>query len=375
MATPRKITRAFAVLLMRDIEAGIRAAVAAGHPPPPVELKYVDGLSRAGAIALTRWAAGIPEIAKAAANRSHPQYDLIAAMRDVVNHFAVDHPARPDGSPEPWHEPISEPLLSFALGYRSSIDASELSPGEARTLIDYAVTRDDLAAARLDKAHPQHQAVSAEISALFERAAQHAAAPAPSSPANGSGNNPEAGMTQDEAQTRADELGRALHSRTLSAIVKNKIIGELGDLYGAFPQVKPFTTAGMRRDEIEAMRADPVRYMPHLTGNEEAIRLTEGLLDGHFRGSARYAARDQLAAALEAGSRPQPARTIAPARTGPIPPAQLRGMLAGLTGVARAAKLTELFGPPDAAPAGGNGASADAGGAPAAPAAPGAEAA
>jgi hypothetical protein len=172
--------------VVRDIEAGIRAAIAAGHPAPPFELKYLDGLSRAEAAALTECAAGIPEIGRALCDRRHPQHAEITAMRDLVTHFSTAHPARADGSPEPWAEPISEPLLSFAMGWRTSIDPAELSPAEAGAMLAYSAVRGNLAAARLDGKHPQHAAVQAEIEALAARAAE-VRAPAPEGSAGQTG--------------------------------------------------------------------------------------------------------------------------------------------------------------------------------------------
>jgi hypothetical protein len=342
---PRKISRAYTALLLRDLDAGIRAAAAAGHPALPVELRYADGLSRSEAAALVRWAQTTPAIGAALRDRRHPQHREIAAMRELVQHFATDHPARPDGSPEPWQEEISEPLLSYAMGYRSSIDAAELSPAEAASMLDYSLARGDLAAARFDRKHPQHEAIKTELAALAERATAQQQ-PAAVQPPYGS-TQETSSMTREDAQARADELAAAMYSRTLSPIVKNRIADELAELHAANPGLAPFTTAGMRPDEIAALRSNPVRYMPHLTGNEDAARLTEGLAEGHFRGSARFAAREQLAnvltaqgAATTASSSGTPGR-----RTGPMPVAELRESLKGLTGSARTAKLTELFGP------------------------------
>ncbi len=285
----RKPTRALAALLVRDIEAGIAAAIAAGHPAPPVELRHLDGLSRSEAAALSQWAAGIPEIGAALRDRRHPQHREVAAYRDLVQYFSADHPAREDGSPEPWREPLGEGFLSFVLGAQGKLDPEQANPAEAMALLDYALIRGDLHAARFDKAHPQHEAVKAEIAALAERATQPAAAPPGDSARSSS-----APDGRDAAQDRVLELGAALHSKSLSPIVKRQIADEIAGLSERFPGLEVFTTAGMSAADIEALRADTVRYMPHLTDNDAAIELTEGLAEGRFRGSARFAAREQL---------------------------------------------------------------------------------
>lgn len=291
----RKPTRALAALLVRDIEAGIAAAIAAGHPAPPVELRHLDGLSRSEAAALSQWAAGIPEIGAALRDRRHPQHREVAAYRDLVQYFSADHPAREDGSPEPWREPLGEGFLSFVLGAQGKLDPEQANPAEAMALLDYALIRGDLHAARFDKAHPQHEAVKAEIAALAERATQPAAAPPGDSARSSS-----APDGRDAAQDRVLELGAALHSKSLSPIVKRQIADEIAGLSERFPGLEVFTTAGMSAADIEALRADTVRYMPHLTDNDAAIELTEGLAEGRFRGSARFAARAALADALSA---------------------------------------------------------------------------
>lgn len=308
--TNLKMSRPLAALLLRDVEAGIRAAAAAGYPAAP-ELRHLDGLSRAEAAALMQWARGVPEIAAALRDRRHPQHREIAAMKHMIDYFAADHPAREDGSPEPWAEPISEPLLSYAAGYRDSLGADEMSPAEAAALLDYSLARGDLAAARIDRRHPLHEAVKTEIAALAERAAMPAE-PAPAVPAGAAPARSEDGtMTKDEAQARVDELGRALHARGLSPIVRDKIADEMASLHRTFPGLAAFSTAGMRPEEIAAMRGEPVRFMPHLTGQDAALALTEGLAEGHFRGSQRFAARDQLATALIDASPATRAATVA----------------------------------------------------------------
>jgi hypothetical protein len=300
-----RINRALATLLVRDIQVGIRAAVAAGHPAPPVELRYLDGLSRDEAKALTNWAKGIPEIATALHDRRHPQHREVAAMHDCIDHFALHHPARPDGSPEPWSEPISEPLLSLAVGYRTAIEPGEVTPTEAAAILDYSLMRGDLTAARFDKQNPQHRAVQAEIEALAERASQREPDAGAAGAPRGDGRNSDEGsgeMTETEAQTRADTLSRALQGK-MTGYARAQAAEELLELHQAFPNLRPFSTAGMSADEIAEMKAARTRIVLHEM-TDRARELTEGLWDGNYSGARRHAPVAELMAELGRGHGP-----------------------------------------------------------------------
>jgi hypothetical protein len=342
---PAKINRALATLLVRDIEVGIHAAIAAGHPAPPFELKYLDGLSRVEASALTEWAAGIPEIGRALRDRRHPQHAEITAMRDLVTHFSTAHPLRADGSPEPWAEPISEPLLSFAMGWRSSIEPAELSPTEAGAMLAYSTIRGDLAAARLDGKHPHHAAVQAEIEALAARAAE-VRAPAPPGGAGQTGEGDRT-MTEAEAQARSDVLNRALQGK-MSGYARSEVSAELMELHEIFPNLRPFSTASMSSDEIVAMKADRITVVPHEM-SERARRLTEELRAGEALGSRRYAMRDELLTELSWSAPSSSAlSSSAPAgRRADIRSQRSRDLaasLAGKTGADRRAAVEALIG-------------------------------
>jgi hypothetical protein len=348
---PIKINRAMSTLLVRDIEAGIRAAVAAGHPPPPVELRHLDGLSRAESAALTRWASGIPEIGRALRDRRHPQHAEIAAMRDLVQHFSTEHPARADGSPEPWNEPISEPLLSYAMGDRSSIDAGELTPAEAGAMLNYSTIRGDLTAARLDGKHPQHGAVQAEIEALAARASE-ARAPSPASAAAESGGAGQ--MTEQEAQARSDVLNAALQGK-MTGVARAQAANELMELHEVFPHLQPFSTKGMSADELAALKTNTTRFVPHEL-SDRGRELVEGLWDGKYAGPRRHPVVSELMTELSRGapssvsasSSPAasgPAASPSPAPTGPrvdIRSDRSRSIAAGLAGLKGAARRAGL---------------------------------
>ena len=379
-----KISRALAAMLLRDLPDYIAKAEKSGIAPPALTLRYADGLSRADAMALWQWGQKLPEVRQAQRDQRHPDHAVVKVYETMSNYFLHDHPQQPSGEPAAWAEPISPALAGMILGTRNRIEAGELNPAEAAALAAYGRLRGDAEAAP----------IKAELASLYERAAVKAAVHDEPGEAASPAAQQEGAMTRDNAQARADELGRAMHSRSLSPIVKGKIADELAELHSVVPGLKPFSTAGMPADEIAALRNQTVRYMPSSTSatstssparaavtsgagadfRSERTRALNERLKTAPRGPARQALLNELDASLvadqaahDSGEPPaippqQPYRpplttydrvgagpgVNAPPsrRSGPIPPAELRQALAGRSGAERQARLAELFGPP-----------------------------
>ena len=173
MPAPRlRITPAIAGLLLRDLDRHIEAAVAAGQPRPNVKLAHADGLTREDARELYNWGLRLPGAYKALTDSAHPDHREIAAFRDMADYFQHDHPQRPDGSPASWAEagqPISQPLAAYLLDARPSVTAAELSPAEARALLDYGEIHGGLAGA---EGRPKAAELKSELEALGRRASE-----------------------------------------------------------------------------------------------------------------------------------------------------------------------------------------------------------
>ena len=275
-----KISRALAAMLLRDLPEHIAKAEKSGIAPPALTLRYADGLSRADAMALWQWGQKLPEVRQAQRDQRHPDHPAVRAYEALSNYFLHDHPQQESGEPAAWSEPISPALAGMILGTRNRIEAGELNPAEAAALAEYGRLRGDAGA----------EPIKAELVALYERAAAKDAVHDEPGEAASPAAQQEGATAHVDAQARADELGRAMHSRSLSPIVKGRIADELAQLHDAVPGLKPFSTAGMRADEIAALRNETVRHRPDLAGRSEAAALMSSSSSSSSSTPARAAA-------------------------------------------------------------------------------------
>jgi hypothetical protein len=176
MAAPPRVTRALAVRLLRRIEDELYpAAQAAGHPPGPT-LRFADGMTRVEAAAFRQWAMAIPALRRAMVDRGGWRDEAQAVLR-LTTYFEAEHPQTAAGEPEPWTEPLSPAMRTFALRDRHDLPADELLPEELETLLEYASVRNDPG----DAEGPRAATVRAEVDQIIAAAERAlAAAPAPS---------------------------------------------------------------------------------------------------------------------------------------------------------------------------------------------------
>lgn len=181
MAAPVKIGRVLAALLVDNLPAYFGSAEeAAGVKLPRMDLSHPDRLSRSDGLALYNWLVGQRELRAAHGDSRHPDHQLVRGLFALANHFIHDHPQGPDGEPAPWPEPLSPALAGLIAGTREKIDPSEISPAEARDVLQWAAMDREHAAALYDRKNPDHAEVLKEYTGLHERAASEPApAPAP----------------------------------------------------------------------------------------------------------------------------------------------------------------------------------------------------
>jgi hypothetical protein len=212
MAPPIKISRPFAIMLLRDLPAHIAAAEKVGIAPPNLSLEYADGLTRADARALMQWGQKVPAIRAALANAGHPDNAAVRAFAALTQHFAAVHPQADNGEPAPWTEPLSIGMRAVLNG--ADIPGELLPPAEAQALLAYHQTRADSVSAYRDKNDPRHEAVAAEIAALSERAVlPPEVAPAPPASAASEGSDTDLAALQ----SRIGYLNETLRTHRLPA--------------------------------------------------------------------------------------------------------------------------------------------------------------
>jgi hypothetical protein len=186
--------------------------------------------------------------------------------------------------------------------------AADIYPAEAAAIAAYGEARFDSG-----EASGEHgRRVAAEIAGWRQRSSEPAAPPAAAAAET------EAGMTQEQAQARADQLSRALNGK-LSGYAKAQLAGELVELHEAFPNLRAFSTAGMSSAEIAAMKGDRISVVPHEM-SDRARQLTEEMRFGKAAvGASRYyAMRDELMTELEMGAAAAPVAPMSRASS-PMP--------------------------------------------------------
>jgi hypothetical protein len=179
----------------------------------------------------------VPTLRAALTSTAHPDHAAVQGYLALANHFAVNHPQKPDGAPADWTEPLSPAMRSFILGERPAIAATDLSPTEAQAFLSYTETRGDLMAAHRDKGAPGHATIVDEYVALHARAA--ATAPTDTTMET----QP---MRRDAAtQSRIDELTAKLRDPKLpgGSEDRQQVITELATLLAQAPTAPATSSA------------------------------------------------------------------------------------------------------------------------------------
>jgi hypothetical protein len=311
MAQPLKLTRAAVIRLLRRWDDDVRpAAAAAGHQLPSPE--YGDGMTRATARAMRQQALKIPQMRAALLSPEGQAFLRMAA------YFEAEHPQTATGSPAPWPKSatLSPAMTAFALRQTNAIDPAALLSHEVESLVHYAQARNDPSDFEGERA----ATVRGEVDRLVA-AAEAAAESAPMFA------EPPPGQSQQQAAAPPDTPQQ---QRDTTAMLDS-------NPGGARPA--PIHPRVLRED------------LDGLSAIQRRLRLKE--LFGEPLVETGPAPESALRPTVTAEQiKPTPA---ARAPKPPMAPARLRETLAGLTGGARAAKLTEIFGPLD----GGASAAAD----------------
>ena len=288
MKTPDRVAVA---LHLRDLETKIfPMAKAAGIEPPQLELRHIDGLTRAEAKALYEWGLRVPGLVKALGNQAHADHGAIAAFRDLVNYFQFDHPQIAD-KPAPWGGDLSPAMAGFLFGTRDKIDVAELTPEEAAGVLAYSETQPAYQAAAADGTAPQHAAISAEIEALNARAAEVlTSAEEPAVPSSQPAAAPEQNMAQPQPADRIAEINRLLRDTKMSAPDRRILVDELADLLEGHPPGQPLPPPAPLPGT--GTPQEVVVTAPRGSGlTEKSIALTEELRQMKYHGSAERQAK------------------------------------------------------------------------------------
>ncbi len=165
----KKVNATLARLVMRDITQSIGFT-----------FKFSDRMSRAEAAAVLDRARRDPEVLQIVqrAEATPVGREGMKLYRQVLEHFAIDHPEGPGGVPAPFERPAfvaTDPAKPFAGMGREDADA----------VLAWARAQPGFVAAYTDKSHPGHAEYMAQVQALHEIAfapPSEGAPPAPTLP-------------------------------------------------------------------------------------------------------------------------------------------------------------------------------------------------
>jgi hypothetical protein len=307
MPAPTKISRVMAALLIHDLDHHLAGLASNGVKLPALLSRFVDRLSRADAQALLKLGMVNPQLQAALKNSAHPDHRAVVAYKDLMIHFAADHPQEGE-QPAAWSEGLSFGMRA-RLADNRPFEAGEVSEREAAAYLDYLGTRGDLQAIMSDRGHADHGALVEGMSKLMERSA------APADPAvaahsaqirditNGAVPPPAAGAVADAReqirQLHADPAFMAAYLSRQSP-GHGKAIEKMAELHERLVSPAPASGAAPAADAGAA---------PDVAALQEKIATISGQLARYSisapgraaRGAARAAVLTELQAALDAG--------------------------------------------------------------------------
>jgi hypothetical protein len=116
-----------------------------------IKFAYDNGITRAEAAELEKWARTQPQLVAAWTDKHNPNHAAVRMYVETVRYFQGDHPQTPEGEPGPWPQASAEelrPVPDNPFGVKTA--------GEAAALLAWSQTHPEYRNAYTDKSHPLH---------------------------------------------------------------------------------------------------------------------------------------------------------------------------------------------------------------------------